>query len=72
MVYRGDPDRRRSPDAHHPHDPPPGYRPDTMPPPKNWQAKALQSQVFVRVLAVTLILLAIATAVLIVLVIATQ
>jgi hypothetical protein len=43
-----------------------------MPPPKNWQAKALQSQVFVRVLAATLILLAIATAVLIVLVIATQ
>ena len=72
MVYRGDPDRWRSPDAHHPHDPPPGYRPDTMPPPKNWQSKALQSQVFVRVLAVTLILLAIATAVLIVLVIATQ
>jgi hypothetical protein len=72
MVYRRDPDRRRSPDAHHPHDPPPGYRPDTMPRPKNWQAKALQSQVFVRVLAVTLILLAIATAVLIVLVIATQ
>ena len=72
MVYRGDPDRSRSPDTHHPHDPPPGYRPDTMPPPKNWQARALQSQVFVRVLAVTLILLAIATAVLIVLVIATQ
>ena len=72
MVYRGDPDRWRSPDAHHLHDPPPGYRPDGMPPPKNWQAKALQSQVFVRVLAVTLILLAIATAVLIVLVIATQ
>jgi hypothetical protein len=43
-----------------------------MPPPKNWQAKALQSQVFVRVLAVTLILLATATAVLIVLVIATH
>ena len=72
MVYRGDPDRWRSPDAHHPHDPPPGYRPDTMPPPKNWQAKALQSQVFVRVLVVVLILLAVATAVLIVLVIATQ
>ena len=71
MVYRGDPDRWRSPDAHHVDDPPPGYRPDTMPP-KNWQAKALQSQVFVRVLAATLILLAIATAVLIVLVIATQ
>ena len=72
MAYRGDPDRGRSPDAHHLHDPPPGYRPDGMPPPKNWQAKALQSQVFVRVLAATLILLAIATAVLIVLVIATQ
>ena len=72
MVYRGDPDRWRSLDAHHVDDPPPGYRPDAMPPPKNWQAKALQSQVFVRVLAVTLILLAIATAVLIVLVIATQ
>jgi hypothetical protein len=72
MVYRGDPDRWRSPDAHHLDDPPPGYRPDTMPPPKNWQAKALQSQVFVRVLAATLIFLAIATAVLIVLVIATQ
>jgi hypothetical protein len=72
MVYRGDPDRWRSPDAHHLDDPSPGHRPDTMPPPKNWQAKALQSQVFVRVLAATLILLAIATAVLIVLVIATQ
>lgn len=72
MAYRGDPDRWRSPDAHHLDDPPPGYRPDTMPPPKNWQAKALQSQVFVRVLAATLILLAIATAVFIVLVIATQ
>ena len=71
MVNRGDPDRWRSPDAHHLDDPPPGYRPDQMPP-KNWQAKALQSQVFVRVLAATLILLAIATAVLIVLVIATQ
>jgi hypothetical protein len=43
-----------------------------MPPPKNWQAKALQSQVFVRVLVVVLILLAVATAVLIVLVIATH
>jgi hypothetical protein len=72
MVNRGDPDRWRSPDAHHLDDPPPGYRPETMPPPKNWQAKALQSQVFVRVLAAALILLAIATAVLIVLVIATQ
>ena len=72
MVCRGDPDRGRSPDAHHLDDPPPGHRPDTMPPPKNWQANALQSQVFVRVLAATLILLAIATAVLIVLVIATQ
>jgi hypothetical protein len=72
MVYREDPDRWRSPDAHHPDDPPSGYRRDPMPPPKNWQAKALQSQAFVRVLAVTLILLAIATAVLIVLVIATQ
>jgi hypothetical protein len=40
MAYRGDPDRWRSPDAHHLHDPPPGYRPDPMPPPKNWQAKA--------------------------------
>ena len=72
MAYRGDPDRGRSPDAHHLHDPPPGYRPDGMPPPKNWQAKALQSQVFVRVLVVVLILLAVATAVLIVLVIATH
>lgn len=72
MAYRGDPDRGRSPDAHHLHDPPPGYRPDGMPPSKNWQAKALQSQVFVRVLVVVLILLAVATAVLIVLVIATH
>ena len=72
MVYRGDPDRRRSPDAHHLHDPPPGNRPDTMPPPKNWQARALQSQVFVRVFAATLILLAIASVVLIVLAIATH
>ena len=72
MVDRRDPDRWRSPDAQHPHDPPPGYRPDTMPPPKNWQAKALQSQVFVRVFAATLILLAIATAVLIVLALATH
>ena len=72
MVYRGDPDRWRSPDAHHLHDPPPGYRAAEMPPPKNWQAKALQSQVFVRVLTVTLILLAVATAVLIVLAIATH
>ena len=72
MAYRGDPDRGRSPDAHHLHDPPPGYRPDGMPPPKNWQAKALQSQVFVRVLVVVLILLAVATAVLIILVIATH
>ena len=72
MVYRGDPDRWRSPDAHHLHDPPPGDRPAEMPPPKNWQAKALQSQVFVRVLTVTLILLAVATAVLIVLTIATH
>ncbi len=72
MVYRGDPDRRRSPDEHHLHDPPPGYRPAEMPPPKNWQAKALQSQVFVRVLTVTLILLAVANAVLIVLAIATH
>ena len=72
MVYRGDPDRQRSPDAHHLHDPPLGYRPAEMPPPENWQAKALQSQVFVRVLTVTLILLAVANAVLIVLAIATH
>jgi hypothetical protein len=72
MVYRGDPDRRRSPDAQHLDDPPPGNRPDTMPPPKNWQARALQSKVFVRVLAATLILLAIATVVLVVLAIATH
>jgi hypothetical protein len=71
MVYRGDPDRRSSTDAHHLHDPSPGNRPDTMPP-KNWQAKALQSRVFVRVLTATLILLAIATAVLVVLAIATH
>ncbi len=72
MVYRGDPDRWRSPDAHHVHDPPPGYRPATMPPPENWQAKARQAQVFVRVLTVTLILLAVPSVVLTVLAIATH
>jgi hypothetical protein len=72
MVYRGDPDKRRSPDARPLHDPPPGNRPDTTPPPKNWQARALQSQVFVRVFGATLILLAIASVVLIVLAIETH
>lgn len=72
MVYGGDPDRWRSPDAHHLHDPPPGYRPATMPLPKNWHAKARRAQVFVRVLPVVLILLVVATAVIIVLAIATH
>ncbi len=72
MAYRGDPDRWRSPDAHHLHDPPPGYRPDPMSPPKIWRAKARRAQVFVQVLPVILILLVVATAVIIVLAIATH
>jgi hypothetical protein len=66
MVYRGDPDGWRSPDAHRLHDPPPGNRPATMPTPKNWPAKARRAQVFVRVLPVVSILLVVATAVIIV------
>jgi hypothetical protein len=71
-TYLGEPTPQTQADAHHLHDPPPGYRPATMPPPKNRQAKARQAQVFVRVLAVTLILLVVVTAVLIVLAIATH
>jgi hypothetical protein len=43
-----------------------------MAPPKNWQAKARRAQVFARVLPVVLILLVVATAVIIVLAIATH
>ena len=75
MVFRGDPDRwtGRPTKNLRPHDPPPGYRPPRMPSSDwRWQAKARQSPLFVRVVTVILILLAIATAALIVLMIATH
>jgi hypothetical protein len=73
MTYR-DPTRWTGrPRVLRPLDPPPGYRPPKVRPSDlGWQGKVEQSRIFVRVLTAILVLLAVATVVLIVAMIATH
>ncbi len=73
MAYRGDPDRWRSPDAHHLHDPPlVTVRTRCHSPNSAGVGRPHRAQVLAEVLPVILILLQVASAVIIVLAIATH